>query len=143
MIGQIFYKALECVIIAHSNSYDLSRLPTDSTSEIRLKLICSIFRLADGCDISVNRIKKLLLEVLVEEKQLDEEIKSIWKSHLAIENIVIKGTMLIAKVYDCDEAKYCLDHLREDLSLINAFLSKNKFPVFELKIEVVDKSILS
>ena len=73
---------------------------------------------------------------------MEEQTRQIWKSHFAIENIIVKGTKLIVKVYDTDEAKYCLDHLKDDLLTINDFLVNNDFPEFNLVVDLVDRNIL-
>ena len=97
-LGAINYKALIQTILGHSKKFDLMTLGTDPAPEIRLKLICPIFRLADTCDQSSRRVKVLLFKILVKERLLDEETKKIWNAHLNVENIVIKGTLIEPRV---------------------------------------------
>ena len=142
MLGPLFYRALEQVIVAHSKDFDLTSISADPSPEIRLKVISAIFRLADACDISALRVKELLLEVLLEESQLDEKSEEIWKSHLAIENVLIRGTRIKPQVYNLKVAEYCLKNLQEELKSINSILSAYELPIFSLEPDVIERSIL-
>lgn len=142
MLGQLFYRALEQVIIAHSKNFNLNSVSTDPCPEIRLKVISAIFRLADACDISARRVKELLLEVLLEENQLDEKAKEIWKSHLEIENVIVRSIHIKPQVYDLKAAEYCLRNLDEELHSINPILSGYGLPIFILEPDVIERSVL-
>ena len=142
MLGPVFYRALEQVIVAHSKDFDLASVAADPSPEIRLKVISAIFSLADACDISALRVKELLLEVLLEVGQLNQENEEIWRSHLAIENVLIKGTKIKPQVYDLKAAEYCLKNLVEELERINKILSAHELPIFSLEPDEIEKSIL-
>lgn len=142
LIGPMFYRALEQIIISHSKNYDLSQIHADPSPEIRLKFISSIFRLADACDISALRVKQLVFDVLVKEEKLEKKSIDIWRSHLEIENILIIGNRIKANVYDLDLAKFCLNNLEEEIESINPILTEMGLPVFELDSEKVEKSII-
>lgn len=142
MLGPLFYRALEQVIVAHSKDFDLTSIPADPSPEIRLKVISAIFRLADACDISALRVKELLLEVLLEESQLDGKSEEIWRAHLEIENVLIKGTKIKPQIYNLKVAEYCLENLAEELKQINPILSAHELPIFLLEPDVVERSIL-
>jgi len=142
LLGQTRYRALECVIIAHCRSFDLSKVPNDPSPEIRLKLISALFRLADACDVSAVRIKRVLLEVLIDEHLLDQKSEEIWKSHLQIENVLIKEHKIKPQIYDKKLAEPCLANMREELTSINLTLSELGHPVFILEPDVVKESIL-
>lgn len=142
LLGPVLYRALECVIISHSKQFDLNHIPDDPSPEIRLKIISSIFRIADVCDINALRIKKLLLDVLLEEKLLEPKSEEIWRSHLEIENIIIKENKIIPKIYSKELANSCLIDIKKDIDSVNPVLSYLGLPIFLLKPEIVEKSIL-
>lgn len=142
MLGPLFYRALEQVIIAHSKNFDLATVSSDPSPEIRLQVISAIFRLADACDISASRVKELLLEVLVEENLLDKEREEIWKAHLEIENVIIKKNRIKPQLYDLKVSEYCIKNLEEELTSINSILSKHELPIFLLDPDVIERSIL-
>lgn len=142
LIGPMFCRALEQIIISHSIEYDLNQIPADPSPEIRLKLISAIFRLADACDVSALRVKQLVFDVLNKEGKLEEKSIDIWRAHLEIENILIKGNKLIPNVYDLELAEYCLDDLKEEIDSVNPILTEMGLPAFELVPEKVEKSIL-
>jgi hypothetical protein len=136
-------RVLKQVIVAHSRKYNFAEIGPDSSKEIRSKLISALFRLADACDVSGNRIKKLVLNILVDEKKLtDPGSIDIWNAHLQVENVMIKGTTIIPKVYNFELADYCIKSLEDELKPINLALSDLKLPTFSLRPELVEKSIL-
>lgn len=141
LLGSLHYRVLQQVIIAHSRSFYLNQISDDPSPDIRLKFISAIFRLADACDISSLRVKKLLLEILVEEDLLDKTSEKIWKSHLQIENILIKETKIKPQIYNKTLAKTCLDALEEEIDSVNGVLSENSFPIFTLEPEEVERDI--
>ena len=139
-LGAINYKALIQTILGHSKKFDLMTLGTDPAPEIRLKLICPIFRLADACDQSSRRVKVLLFKILVKERLLDEETKKIWNAHLNVENIVIKGTLIEPRVYNLELAKRCIEDLCAELPPINQALSSAALPTFTIQPLIVPKA---
>jgi len=141
-LGKPLYRALEAVITAHSGEVDLGRIPDDPCPEIRLKLTIPIFRLADACDITSRRVKELLLQILVEEDLLNKKSKHIWRSHLEIENILVRGTQIRPQIYDRRLARYSLAKLSDELRVINKILSKHSLPIFTLEPDIVERSIL-
>jgi len=142
MLDPLFYRALEQVIIAHSKNFPLSTISSDPSPEIRLRVISTLFRLADACDMSASRVKKLLLEVLVEEGLLNKKCEEIWKSHLEIENVIIKKNYIRPQIYDPAVAEHCIGNLEEELKSINPILAKHNLPPFLLEPDVVERSIL-
>lgn len=141
-LDPVLVRSLEEIILAHSSDFNLNSVSDDPIEEIRLKIICSLFRLADACDISSLRVKRILLEILEEEGLLEEEHIKYWKSHLAIENITIKGTNIRKYVYDSDKAELYLSHFDNDLEKINKILREKGLPMFTQEIIKVEDKIV-
>ncbi len=132
-------RALEQVIKAHSRSFDFKKVGPDPSNEIRLKLICPIFRLADACDLSGERIKRLVMEILIDAKTLKGKSRKIWEAHMNIENVLVEKTVIKPLVYDLNGAKYCLDSLKAELKPINDFLKSQRFAIFSLEPTIVPR----
>ena len=128
---------LRYVILAHSRSYPLKKVPTDRN----LPLMCTLFRLADACDITAARVNVILLDILTEFKELNKKAQSLWKSHLAIEDVEIKGTLIRPWIYNEEEAKLCLTSLEDELDIINEYLSQMNLATFELSPKMIDPGI--
>ncbi len=146
-IGDLNFRALKQVILGHSKSFDLKNVGDDPSKDIRLKAITSFFRLADACDMSGARIKRLVLEIFLDEKivgdkKLPQESEDIWKAHLQVENILIKKTDIQPQVYDLKAADYCIKSLNEELGPINETLKELGLPLFTLNPNVVSEKII-
>ena len=141
-IGPLIYRALTQTIVAHSSKYKLKNVPEDPCPEIRLSFICTIFRLADACDLSGSRVKGLLLQVLIDEKAIKKKSEDIWHSHLNVENINIVGTTIKLNYYNQRKAQYCLDCLEKELRPINAQLKRLQYPPFVFQPRKVKRGVL-
>lgn len=140
MLTSEAYRFLEEVILAHSSNYDLLQLENDGTRELRLPALCSLFRLADECDVSSERIPTLVLEVLKELDLLEPTARQIWQSHLEIEKVYVEGTNVVFKVYDEQAATRWTNKMREELDVINRVLSSYNLPIFSLRVVLVPRS---
>jgi HD superfamily phosphodiesterase len=134
----LHYKALIQTILAHSTNHNLLATADVLSKKIRLKAICAIFRLADACDQNSKRVNKLLFNILVKEKSLEELTQQIWNAHLNVENIVIKKTTIKLMVHDPLLARHCIDDLHAELPPINTALASVNLPTFN--IELIDVS---
>jgi exopolyphosphatase/pppGpp-phosphohydrolase len=140
-IGDLNFSALIKIIKWHRKKQDLEALGQDPCNEIRLKLISAIFRLADACDMSRSRINRLVMDILLEEKQLPVESEAIWKAHLQVEKIKITCNKIQPQVYSLELSKYCLTELEKELEPINQVLTKLGLPQFILDPIVIDPEL--
>jgi hypothetical protein len=146
-IGDLHFRALKEVIQGHSKAFDLEKISANPSKNLRLKAITSLFRLADACDMSGGRIKRLVLEILTDEKivgdkKLPADSEAIWKAHLQIENILIVKTDVQPQVYDLKAADYCLKSLGEEIGPINKTLQKLGLPIFTLTANIVNDKLI-
>jgi hypothetical protein len=135
IFGKDKTKCLKYVIKLHSSHADLESVPKHTIlPDVRLKLICAIFRLIDGCDITSARTTRVLYNLLSENNLLKADSQPYWAAHLCISSAVFqKGEIIV----DCDDiaaAKLLTDHLIKDLDPINKVFREEKFPEFNVRV---------
>lgn len=123
------------VILAHSKNYNLEIIIETLAEDIRLDLICPLFRLSDALDISTSRIQGVLFSILTDYNKLSEKSKKIWESHVAISDISVEGNKIIVETRDLFKNEYCLNDLLTEIVPINVHLLKNGYT----KIEVIPR----
>jgi len=126
---------LKFVIKYHSSNTVLAEVPKDKIHpKIRLPLVCAVFRLLDGCDITAKRIPPVLYSLLKTYDLLKPENLPFWEAHHNINSAVFQKTELII---DCDTvapAQDIIDHLKEELIKINNVLKDEGFPQFTVRV---------
>lgn len=133
-LGDDILKCVEFIALSHSSNYKLRNLPTDPIhSNIRLMLVCAIFRLIDECDITSARTKKVLYELLKAYNLLDAESIKFWKAHRTISSLVFEREKIVVYSVDLNAADLLVKHLESDLQEINRGLAAEKFPTFKVK----------
>lgn len=135
------YRFLQHVIRAHSSVFDLLTLRNDGTNDSRLPVLCCLFRLADECDISSNRIPILILEIMQKFKVLSRKSLNIWKSHLEIEKIYLEGTKVIVQAYDEKKAKHWLKKLNKETKIISKVLVSYDKPRITVEPKIVPRPL--
>ena len=76
---------LRYLILSHRASYSIGNVP-DTRGAVRLRLICSIFRLIDACEITCTKCPKNVYELIKdsfvnEDGSPDEEAHAFWRAH--------------------------------------------------------------
>jgi hypothetical protein len=138
-LNQESYRFLQQIIRAHSSDFDITTLKNDGARNSRLSILCCLFRLADECDVSSNRIPKLVLEVMQKFKVLPTKSLNIWKSHLEVEKVYFSETRIVVQVYDETKAKKWLDKLIRETKMINEVLLSYGKPIFTINPVVVPR----
>lgn len=144
ILGSDILKCLKFVVISHSSNYCLEQVPKEPLHpNIRLRLICAIFRLLDGCDITSARTKRVLYEILKAYNLLDQKSKKFWEAHRSISSAVFEGDTIKIDCDNTDTAELLIEHLEKDLREINRIFSEERFPTFRIEavsIEVFQTS---
>lgn len=125
---------LKQVIISHVSDYDFRQIIDYPPDDVNLKLICPLFRLADGLDLNTKRVSPALFDILSKNHRLNEISESIWKSHLSVQNVSIKCTEITMWINDFAYSGYCINKMYKEIDIINNFFIDNNFPRFTLKI---------
>lgn len=127
---------LKYIIIAHSSTYDLNKIPTTSFhKDVRLDLSCATFRLMDGCDITDARTKAILYDILKTHNLISKKSRDFWKCHLSTIGAVFSRNdiNITYRKGKRKEANRLVAHLNEDLEKLNRIFGKHGM-TFELKL---------
>jgi hypothetical protein len=126
-IGNL-YLLLDPIIRFHSSSFDISTIDDSKYSfegeKVRMKLLCSIFRLSDTCDISERRANNLVYSLIGDE--FEEEVsKEHWKSNAAVMSVILDLPSKEIQIYvtNAKDAKLATDHLGEEFASVLPYIS--------------------
>lgn len=136
------FTCVKNAILYHSSKENLNKVPNGIHPKIRLPLICAVFRLLDGLDLSKSRTKDLLYDILIEYKKLDLESIPFWEAHMNIENVLIIGDKIKLNVYDADKVQLLSDHLSEDLEDINQIFVQYGLDSLTVEIVIVPQYLI-
>lgn len=135
ILGKDVFKCLKYVVKYHTSRTNLEEVPQhEIIPNVRLRLICAIFRLIDSCDITSARTSGVLYNVLTENGLLKDDSLPHWKAHLSIVSAVFQQRALVV---DCDnksDGELHTTHLKNDLEAINKIFKAEKFPEFQLAV---------
>ncbi|MGE5556721.1 MAG: hypothetical protein ACM3UY_10780 [Methanocella sp.] len=135
ILGKDVFRCLKYVVKFHSSHTDLNLVPKhEIIPNVRLRLICAVFRLLDGCDITSARTTRVLYNLLAANGLLKADSIPFWKAHLSISSAVFQGNDLIVDCDNLEDAKLLTSHLEKDLVPINKILSEEKFPEFKFSV---------
>lgn len=129
------FRYLKIIVLSHSSSYDLENL--FRYSDLRLVLLCCIFRIADECDHSSERVSELVFDIYKELDLLDSEQEAIWSEHLEIEKITIDTTVITIHVDEEGRSIPWIMKLEEEVSKVNSALEHYNLPLFSIEIKEI------
>lgn len=143
LIENQIFTCVKYIILSHSFIFDLQTIPKLIHPKIRLRLICSIFRLIDSCDITKSRTKDLLFYILQKYADLSNKAKDHWMAHKNIESIFFVDNIILIKIYDEQLTKILINHLLEDLEKINKIFIEYEIKPYEIKTEIVPEQLIT
>ena len=132
------------IVKAHSGDPNetLYRLPNEpilvQKEHVKLRYISAVFRLADACDIKVERCPRLVYRIL--EPDMSSESKSFWKGHRDVVNLDfnIEKKKIIVLIKDKDTTKIIIDYLQRNIKDVKDVLKKYHFPFLELEVQIAN-----
>lgn len=116
---------LQYVVKAHSSSYNIKSVSKECL-DIRLQLICSIFRLMDACEIESAKCPKEVYAFI--KGSLDRESKKYWRAHMNICGVTFITPEIIVLVEDSKLSNILIDHLGEEIDSIKDVFMDYKIP---------------
>jgi exopolyphosphatase/pppGpp-phosphohydrolase len=136
IIGDDMLKCLEYIILYHSSDYDLTCIPREPLHyRVRLRLLCAIFRLLDGCELTSARTKRVLYEILKTYKKIKPKAKKFWEAHLSIVSLVFKGNDIVVDCKNIVKARVLIKHFQEELDKVNKIFKEEGFPQLNLRVK--------
>lgn len=100
-IGNL-YLLVDPIVRYHSSSFDISEIDDSrysyDGSPIRMKLLCSIFRLADACDMGERRAYDLVY-FLIRDEFASEGSEKHWEANAAVISVIFDDDPSEIKVY--------------------------------------------
>lgn len=134
MVGDDLLACLKYMVLSHSSDYDLESIPREPIhANVRHRLICAVFRLLDGCELSSARTKRVLYEILKTYKKIKPEDAKYWEAHLSTLSVVFNGNTIFVMSKNLRKTRTLIKHLRKDLKEINRVFEEEGFP--QLNIE--------
>jgi hypothetical protein len=130
---------LKYVINSHSSSYDIEKVP-EILNGIRLKLICSIFRLLDACEICCTKCPKAVFGLIVPTLKDDPTAYSYWDGHMKIQSVTYKAPDIIILMRDSNEnSEKIVNNLKKEIDSIELTFKENGLIIPH--VNVIDDSL--
>lgn len=117
---------LKYLILAHRARYSIESVPKNY-EEIRLRMICSIFRLMDACEICYMKCPKAVYDVI--ETTLNDKSKEIWNAHMNIIGLTFKKPQIQILVNDINKCQFIIDDLKKEINTIEGTFRENHLAV--------------
>lgn len=136
-LGEDVIECVKCIVLHHSTSSGSDINAIVDISDVRLKLLSALFRIADACDASFSRASKILFKIL--KKQFTDENIQFWEAHQAILNIQFSNNEIILEVKNKTKAQLVIDSLEKELKDVNKVLEEYGLPVLSLNIKELPK----
>lgn len=115
-LGDKYIRCLRYLIISHSSKYRGLNLIPIYDENIRLKLICSIFRLMDACEICYSKCPKDIYDII--EDTLNSISKSYWIGHMNIIDLTFDKPQIQITVNEKEKCRDIINHLRNEVRSI-------------------------
>ncbi len=116
---------LKYIINSHSSSYNIDDVP-ETINGVRLKLICSVFRLLDACEICCTKCPRAVFEEIAPTLEDDLIARSYWDGHMRIQSVVYKDPDIFILTRDPNQnSENIIDRLRKEIDSIKPIFQEN------------------
>jgi len=132
------FRSLTYLVEVHSSTYcpySIHDVP-EEWGEVKLRLICSIFRLMDACDITNANCPPLVYNII--QSKLGEESDRYWRAHLNIDKLTFKYPNIVVFVDKIDECRFLIIHLQKEIESIQKVFAQYHYEI--PIIQIVSKS---
>ena len=104
--------------------------------QIKLRLIASIFRLADACDICADRAPFLVYKLI--QEFIPDGSKEFWLSHKEITDVSTKcdAKSFVIRVDNANIAKLVIDKFKSDIQELKPILNELEF--YYTNVEIIE-----
>lgn len=122
---------LKYVILSHSSKYSIDSVP-ENHENIRLKLICAIFRLIDACEIYYVKCPRVVFEII--KDSLDDTAIKYWEGHMNIISLKFKKPDIQLIVNDQNASQLLIDKLISEIESIRKIFESNDIQIPLVKV---------
>lgn len=117
---------LKYIILAHRARYPIETVLKDHEN-VRLRMICAIFRLMDACEICYPKCPSAVFEII--KDSLDETSKQIWIGHKNIVGLKFNKPEILISVNEIEKCQFIIDDLNKEINTICDTFKENDIPV--------------
>jgi hypothetical protein len=121
---------LKKVAVSHSHDYDIDDIP-ETWNEIRLKLICSIFRIIDAAEIDSGKSPKIVYDLIRKKSShpLNPMSNNYWLAHLNIQVVGFDFPEIVIGVEKKGGSELLITKLKDEIESVKHVLSKNHITI--------------
>jgi len=135
-LDESFTYCLSQIIIAHRKKYPIESVP-EMYDGIRLQLLCAIFRIMDGCEITYKRAPIAVFKE--KKKRMNAESIRVWEAHMSIREIGYKAPAILVDVTDANICADIIDDLKEEVESVQKTFERYKLEVPHVEVRVYDE----
>ena len=117
---------LKYIILAHRSRYPIKTVPK-THENIRLRMICAIFRLMDACEICYPKCPMAVYEVI--KDSLDKTSQNVWIGHNNIVGLKFIKPEILIFVNELEKCQFILDDLNKEINTIRDIFKENGIAV--------------
>lgn len=127
-LGSEIQTLVGIVAKSHSKKFRIETV-SEEICEVRLQLICSIFRIIDACEVTSDKCPTEVYECIKDE--LDDENEEFWQGHMSIIGITYRKPNIIFSVTDTEKCVLLITRLKEEIDSVKQIFVQNRidFPV--------------
>lgn len=114
---------LKKVVESHSQDYDITDIPK-KWDEIRLQLICAIFRIIDAMEMDSHKCPKEVFD-LIEKSQhpLDPSSRLYWIAHMNVQAVGFEYPEIVIGVEKRHESDLLINKLKKEIESVKYVLT--------------------
>jgi len=129
LLGDEIFTDLKWIVVSHSSKYLMVKVPKTCFG-VRLKLVASIFRILDGCEMGSSKCPPIVYNLI---DDLHPESKKHWEAHLSIIGIKLSYPKIEIYTKNIGKCEILTSHLDEEIYSVKHILDE-----YDIKIPKVD-----
>jgi len=124
---------LKDLIESHSSSYDIDMVPV-KRGQVRVRLICAIFRLIDACEITNFKCPSAVFAEIKDDLKkddgtIDTEAIEFWEGHMTIKDIGFFKPEIVIIVNNSRKSRKIIERLKNEIESLQMIFRENGIDV--------------
>lgn len=133
-LGKKTQRQLGWIVKAHSSKCEIMEVPLD-IDNVRLRLISSILRIADACEILYTKCPMEVYQII--ENKMPPDSKEYWEAHRSVVGISFNNPFIRIFVDDNKKCTVVTSHITEEITSVKKVLSSHKVTIPKVKVILV------